>query len=112
MLGLATNPIPIKAAMQMLGRDTGELRMPMTPLDAAGEARLRATLGQVRAVVARFAPRASSITRQRRTRRMAARASCRCFSPVTTGRLGTTGLARRALMAPEFLRKTRADGDL
>ena len=28
--GLATNPIPIKAAMQMLGRDTGELRMPMT----------------------------------------------------------------------------------
>ena len=32
MLGLATNPIPIKAAMKMLGRDTGELRLPMTPL--------------------------------------------------------------------------------
>jgi len=44
MLGLATNPIPIKAAMKMLGRDTGELRLPMTPLDAAGEARLRSTL--------------------------------------------------------------------
>jgi 4-hydroxy-tetrahydrodipicolinate synthase len=44
MLGLATNPIPIKAAMKLLGRDTGELRLPMTPLDAAGEAKLRATL--------------------------------------------------------------------
>jgi 4-hydroxy-tetrahydrodipicolinate synthase len=45
MLGLATNPIPVKAAMQMLGRDTGELRMPMTPLDEPGEAKLRKTLG-------------------------------------------------------------------
>ncbi|HEX4146235.1 MAG TPA: 4-hydroxy-tetrahydrodipicolinate synthase [Pirellulales bacterium] len=44
MLGLATNPIPIKAAMRLLGRDSGELRMPMTPLDAAAETRLRATL--------------------------------------------------------------------
>jgi 4-hydroxy-tetrahydrodipicolinate synthase len=44
MLGLATNPIPIKAAMKILGRDTGELRLPMTPLDAAGEAKLRKTL--------------------------------------------------------------------
>ena len=37
MLGLATNPIPIKAAMRLLGRDTGELRLPMTPLGEAGE---------------------------------------------------------------------------
>lgn len=44
MLGLATNPIPVKTAMKMLGRDTGELRLPMTPLDAAGEAKLRKTL--------------------------------------------------------------------
>ena len=44
MLGLATNPIPIKAAMQMLGRDTGELRMPLTRLTAAEEAKLRQTL--------------------------------------------------------------------
>lgn len=44
MLGLSTNPIPIKAAMKLLGRDTGELRMPMTPLDAASEAKLRTTL--------------------------------------------------------------------
>ncbi len=44
MLGLATNPIPIKAAMRLLGRDTGELRMPMTPLSADEETRLRTTL--------------------------------------------------------------------
>ena len=44
MLGLATNPIPIKAAMRMLGRDTGELRLPMTPLSANEEAKLRKTL--------------------------------------------------------------------
>ena len=46
MLGLATNPIPIKAAMKMLGRDTGDLRLPMTPLPAEGEAKLRGTLSQ------------------------------------------------------------------
>jgi len=44
MLGLATNPIPIKAAMKLLGRDTGELRMPMTPLGPDDEAKLRKTL--------------------------------------------------------------------
>lgn len=44
MLGLATNPIPIKAAMKLLGRDAGELRLPMTPLDAASEGKLRKTL--------------------------------------------------------------------
>ncbi|MCC9608135.1 4-hydroxy-tetrahydrodipicolinate synthase [Blastopirellula sp. JC732] len=44
MLGLATNPIPIKAAMKMLGRDTGEMRLPMTNLEASEEAQLRSTL--------------------------------------------------------------------
>jgi 4-hydroxy-tetrahydrodipicolinate synthase len=44
MLGLSTNPIPIKAAMKLLGRDTGELRMPMTPLSNEEEAKLRKTL--------------------------------------------------------------------
>ncbi len=44
MLGLATNPIPVKAAMQMVGRDSGELRLPMTPLDEAGRAKLADTL--------------------------------------------------------------------
>ena len=44
MLSLATNPIPIKCAMKLLGRDTGELRMPMTPLSPEQEAKLRETL--------------------------------------------------------------------
>jgi 4-hydroxy-tetrahydrodipicolinate synthase len=44
MLGLETNPIPIKAAMQLLGRDTGELRLPMTTLDADGMRNLTQTL--------------------------------------------------------------------
>lgn len=44
MLGLSTNPIPIKTAMRSLGRDTGELRLPMTQLSGAEEAKLRTTL--------------------------------------------------------------------
>ncbi len=44
MLGLATNPIPIKAAMELMGRDTGELRMPLTRLSPAEQAKLRGTL--------------------------------------------------------------------
>jgi 4-hydroxy-tetrahydrodipicolinate synthase len=44
MLGLATNPIPIKAAVQMLGRGNGVMRLPLTPLDAAGMAKLKSTL--------------------------------------------------------------------
>jgi 4-hydroxy-tetrahydrodipicolinate synthase len=44
MLGLATNPIPIKTAMRLLGRGTGELRLPMCPMDDASEAKLRRTL--------------------------------------------------------------------
>jgi 4-hydroxy-tetrahydrodipicolinate synthase len=44
MLSLSTNPIPIKAAMKMLGRDTGELRLPMTPLTETEETKLRKTL--------------------------------------------------------------------
>ena len=44
MLGVATNPIPLKAAMKLLGRGTGEMRLPMTPLDSAGEAKVRQTL--------------------------------------------------------------------
>jgi 4-hydroxy-tetrahydrodipicolinate synthase len=44
MLGAATNPIPIKTAMKLLGRDSGELRLPLCPMDAAGETKLRQTL--------------------------------------------------------------------
>src|SRR5260370_24322190 len=46
MLGLATNPIPVKCALKLLGRGTGELRLPMCPLDAAGEAKVQQTLVQ------------------------------------------------------------------
>ena len=44
LLSVATNPIPLKTAMKVLGRDTGELRLPLCPLDAAGEARIAQTL--------------------------------------------------------------------
>jgi 4-hydroxy-tetrahydrodipicolinate synthase len=44
MLGVATNPIPIKTAMKILGRDSGELRLPLCVLDSAGEQRVRQTL--------------------------------------------------------------------
>lgn len=44
MLSLATNPIPVKCAMKLLGRDSGELRLPMTELDDTEMAILRNTL--------------------------------------------------------------------
>jgi 4-hydroxy-tetrahydrodipicolinate synthase len=44
LLSVATNPVPIKAAMRLLGRDSGELRLPMCAVDAAGETRIAATL--------------------------------------------------------------------
>ena len=44
MLSLATNPIPVKGAMKLLGRDTGELRLPMTALEESQFAKLRQTL--------------------------------------------------------------------
>lgn len=44
LLSLASNPIPIKAAMRMLGRDSGQLRLPMTPLDGEQEASLQRTM--------------------------------------------------------------------
>ena len=44
MLGLATNPIPLKAAMQQLGSDTGEVRLPLVGLDDDGRQSLKRTL--------------------------------------------------------------------
>ena len=43
-MSVTTNPIPVKAAMKLLGRGNGEMRLPMCPLDAAGEAKVRQTL--------------------------------------------------------------------
>ena len=44
LLGLATNPIPIKAAMSMLNLASGELRLPLVPLEEDKKARLKETL--------------------------------------------------------------------
>jgi len=44
LLGLASNPIPIKAALAMLRRDTGEVRLPLVPLEPPLAARLREVL--------------------------------------------------------------------
>ncbi|MHC4536805.1 MAG: 4-hydroxy-tetrahydrodipicolinate synthase [Planctomycetota bacterium] len=44
LLGLATNPIPIKAAMAMLDMAPEELRLPMTPMDETKKTILRQTL--------------------------------------------------------------------
>jgi 4-hydroxy-tetrahydrodipicolinate synthase len=44
LLGVATNPVPLKTALKLLGRDSGELRLPLCALDAAAEDRIRTTL--------------------------------------------------------------------
>ncbi|MGD8501631.1 MAG: 4-hydroxy-tetrahydrodipicolinate synthase [Phycisphaerales bacterium] len=44
MLTLATNPIPIKAAMALLNMASEELRLPMTPLEESKKAVLKQTL--------------------------------------------------------------------
>ena len=44
MLSVATNPIPLKTAIRLLGRGNGELRLPMCEMDAASEAKVRQTL--------------------------------------------------------------------
>lgn len=44
MLGLSTNPIPVKSAMAMIGMDCGPVRLPMTPLSDDETTSLRNTL--------------------------------------------------------------------
>lgn len=44
LLGLATNPIPVKQALALLGRGNGELRLPLCPLDETGRRALGAAL--------------------------------------------------------------------
>ena len=44
MLSLSTNPIPVKAAMALLGKNCGDVRLPLTPLSAAQLETLKATL--------------------------------------------------------------------
>ena len=44
MLGLSTNPIPVKAAMKRIGRDCGDVRLPLIPLSPSQMESLQATL--------------------------------------------------------------------
>lgn len=44
LLSLATNPIPIKAAMSMLNMASDEVRLPMTPMEDSQKAALEQTL--------------------------------------------------------------------
>lgn len=46
LLGVATNPIPVKTAMKLLKRDSGEFRLPMCALDSTAEGKIRKTLSE------------------------------------------------------------------
>ncbi len=46
LLGLAPNPVPVKAALAMLGRGNGELRLPLCPLDEPALAVMRKALAR------------------------------------------------------------------
>jgi 4-hydroxy-tetrahydrodipicolinate synthase len=48
LLGLAPNPVPVKAAIAALGRGNGELRLPLTPLDDKAFANLREAMFRYR----------------------------------------------------------------
>ena len=43
---LTTNPITIKTAMQICGRDTGDLRLPLCEMEPANADTLRALLAE------------------------------------------------------------------
>ena len=45
LLGLSSNPIPLKAALKRLGRDTGEVRLPLVELDDSQTPALERALG-------------------------------------------------------------------
>jgi 4-hydroxy-tetrahydrodipicolinate synthase len=51
LLGLATNPIPVKAALAALGRIEGELRLPLCPLEGPALESLRKALSRYGIVV-------------------------------------------------------------
>jgi 4-hydroxy-tetrahydrodipicolinate synthase len=44
LLGIASNPIPVKAALALMGRGNGELRLPLCPPDERGRETLRRSL--------------------------------------------------------------------
>jgi 4-hydroxy-tetrahydrodipicolinate synthase len=46
LLSVAVNPIPVKTALGLLGRVSDEMRLPLSPLDDAGRAAVRASLAR------------------------------------------------------------------
>jgi 4-hydroxy-tetrahydrodipicolinate synthase len=46
LLGLAPNPVPLKAALAMMGRGNGELRLPLCPLDEPAQEFMRKALAR------------------------------------------------------------------
>lgn len=46
LLGLSSNPVPVKEAMELLGRCRAEVRLPLCRLDDAARSRLRAALAE------------------------------------------------------------------
>ena len=50
LLGLAPNPIPVKAALALLGRCGGEVRLPLCPLDETVAGRRARQPGPLRAL--------------------------------------------------------------
>ena len=51
LLSLAPNPVPVKTAMQVLGRGNGVLRLPLVPLDSGSRTKLVRSLEQYGLVV-------------------------------------------------------------
>lgn len=47
-LFLETNPIPVKTALRLMGMCNGELRLPLSPITSANEAKLRGVLQDLR----------------------------------------------------------------
>jgi 4-hydroxy-tetrahydrodipicolinate synthase len=46
LMGLGPNPVPVKAAMELLGRASAELRLPLVPLDGSSRQKLKEELAR------------------------------------------------------------------
>jgi 4-hydroxy-tetrahydrodipicolinate synthase len=51
-LFIETNPIPVKTAMRIVRRDTGDLRLPLTPMETGNEAALKSAVAAFEAYLA------------------------------------------------------------
>lgn len=62
LLGLASNPIPIKSAMAMIGRDSGDVRLPLVCLEPAAASQTRQRAAWIRYQTATITARVSVLT--------------------------------------------------